>query len=146
METASRRRVHALPGARLAVRALAALLTGTLGMETAPAVPQAGRMILASEGGAQAARERLACAGTQHLVLSPEALAGVEQLDAKGQRARTDADLLAADELFLTNVIQGMRWVARFGDREYANSFAAGLFGKLEEKVLAELARPWPPR
>ena len=96
METASRRRVHALPGARLAVRALAALLTGTLGMETAPAVPQAGRMILASEGGAQAARERLACAGTQHLVLSPEALAGVEQLDAKGQRARTDADLLAA--------------------------------------------------
>ena len=96
METASRRRVRALPGARLAVRALAALLTGTLGMETAPAVPQAGRMLLASEGGAQAARERLACAGTQHLVLSPEALVGVEQLDAKGQRARTDADLLAA--------------------------------------------------
>jgi branched-chain amino acid aminotransferase len=62
------------------------------------------------------------------------------------ERPLTDADLLAADELFLTNVIQGMRWVARFGDREYANSFAAGLFGKLEEKVLAELARPWPPR
>ena len=73
METASRRRVRALPGARLAARALAALLAGALGMGTAPAAPQAGRMLLASEGGAQAARERLACTGAEHLVLSPDA-------------------------------------------------------------------------
>ena len=89
METASRRRVRALPGARLAMRALAALLAGALGMGTAPAAPQAGRMLLASEGGAQAARERLACAGAEHLVLSPEALVGVEGhgpvLDLLGQ-------------------------------------------------------------
>lgn len=49
-------------------------------------------------------------------------------------------DLEQADEVFLTNVISGIRWVSRFRDREYSNQFSFGLFGKLEEKILAELS------
>ncbi len=51
------------------------------------------------------------------------------------------ADLESAQEVFLTNVIRGIRWVARYRDCHYGNQFSAGLFGKLEEKVLAELGR-----
>jgi branched-chain amino acid aminotransferase len=50
-------------------------------------------------------------------------------------------DLLEADEAFLSNVISGIRWIGQFRQRSYANQFSLGLFGKLEEKVLADLAR-----
>jgi branched-chain amino acid aminotransferase len=50
-------------------------------------------------------------------------------------------DLERAEEVFLTNVIRGIRWVGRWRERTYGNQFSAGLFGKLEEKVLAELGR-----
>jgi branched-chain amino acid aminotransferase len=55
-------------------------------------------------------------------------------------------DLDLAEELFLTNAIRGMRWVGVYRGRELPNQFSVGLFGKLEEKVLSELSRPWPPR
>ena len=37
-------------------------------------------------------------------------------------------DLLAADELFLTNSIQPVRWVKRFGEREYGNEKVKEIF------------------
>ena len=36
-------------------------------------------------------------------------------------------DLREADELFLTNAIRGIRWVRRFGDRDYGHDFSAAL-------------------
>ncbi len=50
-------------------------------------------------------------------------------------------DLLLAEEIFLSNAISGIRWVSSFRDRTYPNQFSLGLFGKLEEKILAELQR-----
>ena len=50
-------------------------------------------------------------------------------------------DLEQAKELFLTNVISGMRWVESYRDKKFANDFAFGLFGKLEEKVLREISK-----
>lgn len=49
--------------------------------------------------------------------------------------------ILAADEVFLCNVITGIRWVARFKDRTYSNLFSRGLFAKLEDKVWSDLNR-----
>lgn len=40
-------------------------------------------------------------------------------------------DLLAADEVFLTNAIQGIRWVSHFEGREYGNDFTKGLYEQL---------------
>ncbi|MBI1191944.1 MAG: hypothetical protein GC205_02035 [Bacteroidetes bacterium] len=50
-------------------------------------------------------------------------------------------DLLDAEEAFLTNVISGIRWIGACRGRTFSNQFSLGLFGKLEEKVLADLAR-----
>ncbi len=57
------------------------------------------------------------------------------------QVSLTEQDLLDADEAFLTNVISGIRWIGSFRNKSYPNQFSLGLFGKLEEKVLADLAR-----
>lgn len=40
-------------------------------------------------------------------------------------------DLLAADEMFLTNAIQGIRWVSHFKGKEYGNAFTKGLYEQL---------------
>ncbi|HTJ13822.1 MAG TPA: aminotransferase class IV [Dinghuibacter sp.] len=39
----------------------------------------------------------------------------------------TPPALLEADEVFLTNAIRGVRWVRRFGEREYGHVFSAGI-------------------
>lgn len=45
------------------------------------------------------------------------------------QRGRiTVEDLLAAEEVFLTNALFGIRWVGRIGDKEYANTHAHRLY------------------
>jgi branched-chain amino acid aminotransferase len=42
----------------------------------------------------------------------------------------TPIDLLEADEIFLTNAIQGIRWVSRFKDREYGHDFSKQLYAQ----------------
>ena len=43
----------------------------------------------------------------------------------------TVSDLLEADELFLTNSIQGIRWVQRIGETEYGNELTAKIYSSL---------------
>ncbi|WP_132055897.1 aminotransferase class IV [Pseudocnuella soli] len=40
-------------------------------------------------------------------------------------------DLLAADEVFLTNAIQGIRWVSHYQGKEYGNAFTKSLYKQL---------------
>lgn len=40
-------------------------------------------------------------------------------------------DLLAADEVFLTNAIQGIRWVSHYQGKEYGNAFTKNLYYNL---------------
>lgn len=44
----------------------------------------------------------------------------IEQLPVK-QTALTIDDILSADELFLTNAVQGIRWIKQFQDKTYGN-------------------------
>ncbi len=44
-------------------------------------------------------------------------------------------DLLAADEIFLTNAIHGIRWVMGFQQKRYYNSFSRRMMALLNEKV-----------
>lgn len=54
-------------------------------------------------------------------------LAGKAQLTVHTPAAPTTADLLEADEIFLTNAIQGIRWVVAFRERRYYNTVAKAL-------------------
>jgi len=47
-------------------------------------------------------------------------------------------DIMAADELFFTNAISGIRWVMGFKQRRYFNKITKVLSQKLNEKVFAE--------
>ncbi|MCF6240203.1 MAG: aminotransferase class IV [Bacteroidales bacterium] len=47
-------------------------------------------------------------------------------------------DIMAADELFFTNAINGIRWVMGFKQRRYFNKITKLLSRKLNEKVFAE--------
>ena len=44
-------------------------------------------------------------------------------------------ELQAADEIFLTNTMQGIRWWGQWGDRVYDNRMAGILTGKLNEML-----------
>ena len=46
----------------------------------------------------------------------------------------TVEDLLAADEVFLTNTIKGIRWVSRCGESSYSNHLTKVIFDKLLKK------------
>lgn len=62
----------------------------------------------------------------RHLLASmPEAGFPVEE------RTVTIQDLLAADEVFLTNAIRGIRWVAAFRESRYRNTLTTVLYQKL---------------
>lgn len=47
------------------------------------------------------------------------------------ERTVTIQDLLAADEVFLTNAIRGIRWVAAFREARYATTLTTALYQKL---------------
>ncbi len=50
------------------------------------------------------------------------------------QKIITPADLLGADEVFLTNAVQGMRWVSHCGNATYDNQVTSSIFQKLLKK------------
>ena len=54
-----------------------------------------------------------------------------------GERAVIEKNLLDADEVLLTNAIQGIRWVAAYKDRRYYNFVARKLITKLNEVAFA---------
>lgn len=58
-------------------------------------------------------------------------LAGKAQMTVRETTNPTTADLLEADEIFLTNAVQGIRWVVAFRDRRYYNTVAKELSGNL---------------
>jgi branched-chain amino acid aminotransferase len=51
----------------------------------------------------------------------------------------TEDEVLNADEIFLTNVIQGIRWVERYKDKMYENKIASYLLQLLNEHVRKEI-------
>lgn len=51
----------------------------------------------------------------------------------------TPQNLLAADELFMTNAIQGIQWVGSYRTKRYFNDMAVKLIGMLNKKVQATL-------
>jgi branched-chain amino acid aminotransferase len=50
----------------------------------------------------------------------------------------TESQLLSADELFLTNAINGIRWVVAFKQKRYFNDTSKKLLEKLNELILLE--------
>ena len=48
-------------------------------------------------------------------------------------------DLLAAQEVFLTNTIWGIRWVKQFETATYQNEISPVLVAKINEKVAQEM-------
>ena len=49
------------------------------------------------------------------------------------EKGITVEDLLKADELFLTDVIHGMRWVSAFRNKRYFNNFSRALLQEINE-------------
>ncbi len=70
--------------------------------------------------------------------LSEGCIAGVmrnyllSQLPSEGynvaEKQTSVDDLLAADEIFLTNAVSGLRWVGEFKGKTYGNSLASKIF------------------
>ena len=60
----------------------------------------------------------------------------IELLKERGKKiieaTLTPADLLKADELFLTNVIHGIRWVSAIKDKRYFNAVSKWLAGEVK--------------
>ncbi len=52
------------------------------------------------------------------------------------QVSLTEKDLLASDEIFLTNAIKGVQWVQSFGEKTFKNEFSLGLINLLNEKII----------
>jgi branched-chain amino acid aminotransferase len=52
------------------------------------------------------------------------------------EKSINENDLLAAEEIFFTNVVQGIRWVKSFSKKTYTNDFSKFLNSKLKSSVL----------
>jgi branched-chain amino acid aminotransferase len=63
----------------------------------------------------------------------------MEKLQASGFRVQETriehGDLLAADEIFLTNAIKGIRWVKQFRDRSYTNERSAMIYHQFVQTI-----------
>ena len=51
------------------------------------------------------------------------------------EKSLTENDLLNADEVFLTNAINGIRWVKQFRDKIYENKITQKLFSQLTQTI-----------
>jgi branched-subunit amino acid aminotransferase/4-amino-4-deoxychorismate lyase len=64
----------------------------------------------------------------------------IEHLEANGiaviQKRITVEDLLKADEIFLTDVIHGIRWVSAFRTKRYFNTFSRGLLEQVNQSLV----------
>jgi branched-subunit amino acid aminotransferase/4-amino-4-deoxychorismate lyase len=62
----------------------------------------------------------------------------IEQIRETGssvtEKGITIDDLLRSDEIFLTDVIHGIRWVSAFRSKRYFNSYSRGLMNEINEK------------
>lgn len=62
-----------------------------------------------------------------------------EWLSLKGlelkERSLSEADLLEADEVFLTNAIRGVRWVEKFRDKTYAKQTVSEISSRLLQTI-----------
>jgi branched-chain amino acid aminotransferase len=65
----------------------------------------------------------------------------IEKLQTSGYELREEAltvsNLKAADEIFLTNAINGIRWVKQFRDTMYTNHHAARIFNQFVQTILS---------
>lgn len=69
-----------------------------------------------------------------YLLQNCEAITGHSMTEQAG----TTADLAEADELFLTNAISGIRWVAQCGSRQYGNQLVTLLYKQLISPMNAQ--------
>lgn len=73
-------------------------------------------------------------AGTMRMQLINLALAnGIKVYES----SLTPQNLLVADEVFLTNAIQGIRWAGKFREKRYFNDMSRSLTDLLNEKALS---------
>ena len=67
----------------------------------------------------------------------------IELLRRRGKKIQevsiTIDHVLKADEVFLTNVIEGIRWVGAFGQKRYFNSTSRWLFSELIEELVKKV-------
>lgn len=67
----------------------------------------------------------------------------IELLRKRGKKIQEDSvtidHVLKADEVFLTNVIEGIRWVGAFGQKRYFNSTSRWLFSELNEELVKKV-------
>lgn len=59
----------------------------------------------------------------------------IDRLKSKGfavyQEAVSEAELLAADEVFLTNALYGLRWVKQYGNKVYGHSLSRRIYDEV---------------
>ena len=67
-----------------------------------------------------------------------ETLAREAGLTVRAKRITRD-EVVCADEVFLTNVVQGLRWVGSYRTKRYFNGATTELVDRLNSHILAEI-------